>query len=86
MIYCIQGIAKTEIIEGRITVKVLNRAFIKERRQTLNKTLQEVADSVGMKNASTYMKYENGTYSFKAEQLPVLAKTLDCEIQDFFTE
>lgn len=67
-------------------MKILNHAFIKERRQTLNKTLQEVAESVGMKNASTYMKYENGTYSFKAEQLPVLAETLDCEIQDFFTE
>lgn len=66
-------------------MKVLNLGYIKERRQTLNKTLQEVAIEVGMKNASTYMKYENGTYSFKAEQLPQLAKSLECNIEDFFS-
>lgn len=66
-------------------MKVLNLGFIKERRQMLNKTLQEVAIEVGMKNASTYMKYENGTYSFKAEQLPQLATSLNCQIQDFFS-
>ncbi|MFP7202732.1 helix-turn-helix transcriptional regulator [Lysinibacillus halotolerans] len=66
-------------------MKVLNLGYIKERRQILNKTLQEVAIEVGMKNASTYMKYENGTYSFKAEQLPQLAKSLECNIEDFFS-
>ncbi|MEK4228931.1 helix-turn-helix domain-containing protein [Solibacillus sp. FSL H8-0538] len=57
---------------------------MKQRRQILNKTLQDVAVLMGMKNASTYMKYENGTYSFKADQLPLLARILDCEILDFF--
>jgi hypothetical protein len=32
------------------------------------------------------MKYENGTYSFKAEQLPYLAKHLNCKITDFFAK
>lgn len=49
-------------------------------------TLQEVADAMGIKNASTYMKYENGTYSFKAEQLPLLARVLKCETENFFVE
>ena len=47
-------------------------------------TLQEAADSMNMKNASTYLKYENGTYSFKAEQLPLLAKMLKCSTENFF--
>lgn len=65
-------------------MKYLNLPYIKKRRVELEKTLQDMADGLGMKNASTYMKYENGTYSFKAEQLPVLAKELKCKITDFF--
>ena len=65
-------------------MQTLNLDYIKRRRIELNKTLQEMADSQGMKNASTYLKYENGTYSFKAEQLPMLAKTLKCKITDLF--
>lgn len=65
-------------------MEYLNLQFIKTRRVELEKTLQDMADSLGMKNASTYMKYENGTYSFKADQLPVLAKALKCKITDFF--
>jgi len=84
MVYSIQRIAKIEIVRG-VPLKVLNLDFIKEKRQQLNKTLQDLAEPLGMKNASTYMKYENGTYSFKAEQLPILAKELECEIQDFFS-
>ncbi|RAZ73600.1 helix-turn-helix domain-containing protein [Planococcus halotolerans] len=62
----------------------LDLTFIKNRRNQLAKTLQDMADSMEMKNASTYMKYENGTYAFKAEQLPQLAKVLECKISDFF--
>ncbi|HBM3498194.1 TPA: helix-turn-helix transcriptional regulator, partial [Listeria innocua] len=36
--------------------------------------------------ASTYYKYENGSYSFKAEMLPKLASALDCDIENFFEE
>ncbi|MGE7672944.1 helix-turn-helix domain-containing protein [Lysinibacillus sp. NPDC094403] len=65
-------------------MKIFNLEFIKHRRQELEMTLQEAADLMNMKNASTYMKYENGTYSFKAEHLPLLAKILKCNTESFF--
>lgn len=65
-------------------MKKLNLLFIKKRRLEINKTLQEMADCLGMKNASTYLKYESGLYSFKADQLPALAEALKCKITDFF--
>lgn len=65
-------------------MKIFNLAFVKRRRQELKMTLQEAANSMNMKNASTYLKYENGTYSFKAEQLPLLAKMLKCSTENFF--
>lgn len=61
-----------------------NLLFIKERRKELGKTLQDMADSLYMKNASTYMKYENGEYSFRAFHLPILAKELNCNLSNFF--
>lgn len=64
----------------------LDLQFIKNRRNDLGENLQEMADSMEMKNASTYMKYENGTYAFKAEHLPKLAKVLKCKIPDFFNQ
>lgn len=67
-------------------MQTLNLNFIKQRRQTLNLSLQEMAEKMGFKNASTYLKYENGTYSFKADQLPLLSKTLQCRITDFFKQ
>lgn len=65
-------------------MKIFNLAFVKQRRQELRMTLQEAAESMNMKNASTYLKYENGTYSFKAEQLPLLANMLKCSTENFF--
>ncbi|MGE7915303.1 helix-turn-helix transcriptional regulator [Lysinibacillus xylanilyticus] len=61
-----------------------NLEYVKYRRLELNMTLQDAADAMGMKNASTYMKYENGTYAFRAEQLPLLAKIFKCKIENFF--
>lgn len=65
-------------------MQTLNLDFIKRRRISLKIPLQEMAEQLGFKNASTYMKYENGTYLFKAEQIPLLAKILKCNITDFF--
>ncbi|WP_313804727.1 helix-turn-helix transcriptional regulator [Cytobacillus sp.] len=64
----------------------LNHDFIKTRRQSLDISLQEMAEKLGFKNASTYLKYENGSYAFKADQLPVLSKVLKCKISDFFKQ
>lgn len=65
-------------------MQTFNLEYIKNRRLELGLSLQETAEAMGMKNASTYMKYENGAYSFKAEQLPLLAAVLKCEIENFF--
>jgi transcriptional regulator with XRE-family HTH domain len=59
--------------------------FIKKRRSELGISMQKMAEYLGFKNASTYLKYEKGVYNFKAEHLPILADVFKCEIQDFFT-
>lgn len=69
-----------------IIVKVFSLDFIKQRRQELNMTLKEAANAMKMKNASTYLKYENGVYAFKAEQLPLLASILRCSEENFFEQ
>lgn len=58
--------------------------FIKRKRNDNRITLQEMAEILGFKNASTYMKYEKGDYSFKAEHLPAIAERLGCQVQDLF--
>lgn len=58
--------------------------FIAKRRIERGLTLQDMAESLGFKNASTYLKYEKGEYDFKANHLPVLAKKLRCGLHDFF--
>ena len=59
---------------------------IKKHRIEQNKTLQDVADALNYKSASTYMKHEKGDHAFKANQLPTLAFILNCSIMDFFSE
>lgn len=66
-------------------MKQLNLNYVKARRIELGLSLQEVANELGFKNASTYLKYENGDYLFKAEILPSLATILKCKIENFFT-
>ncbi|XOS94569.1 hypothetical protein ACLMAB_10720 [Brevibacillus laterosporus] len=43
-----------------------------------------MAETLGFKNASTYMKYERGTYCFKANHVPALSKKLNCKIEKLF--
>lgn len=61
-----------------------NLKFIEKRRNELDIPMQKMAIELGFKNASTYLKYERGDYSFKAKQLPLLAKILKCKVTDFF--
>ena len=61
-----------------------NLEFIKNRRKELGITTAEMAQALGFKNLSTYWKHENGHYKFKAEQIPLLAKLLQCSPQNFF--
>ena len=67
-------------------MKIINLNFILTKRVNLNLTLQEMAESMGFKNASTYSKYEKGEYEFKANQLPILAEKLQCKMSDLFFE
>ncbi|WP_369413932.1 XRE family transcriptional regulator [Aquibacillus saliphilus] len=46
-------------------MQTLNLNYIKNRRIELGITLQEMASYLGLKNGSTYMKYENGTFHLK---------------------
>ncbi|MFP3392190.1 helix-turn-helix domain-containing protein [Brevibacillus sp. SIMBA_040] len=62
----------------------INLTYIAKRRMEQGLTLQEMAESLGFKNASTYLKYEKGSYDFKANHLPVLAKKLKCGLHDLF--
>jgi transcriptional regulator with XRE-family HTH domain len=62
----------------------LNLDLIRERRLELNLNLQEMADHLGFKHASTYMKYERGIYSFKADHVPLLAIHLKFPVEDLF--
>lgn len=64
---------------------VINYEFIKKRRIEKGYSLQDMALKLGFKNASTYFKYEKGEYSLRAEMLPLLAKHLDCKVENFFT-
>lgn len=62
----------------------VNLEFIRKRRSEMGISMQKMAEHLGFKNASTYLKYEKGVYSFKAEHLPILADVFACELQDFF--
>lgn len=64
----------------------LNLKSIKKQRIEQKKTLQDLADALDYKSASTYMKHEKGDHAFKANQLPMLAFVLNCSIMDFFSE
>lgn len=66
-------------------METLNLQFIKGRRNARKLSMQDMANMLDMSHASTYMKYENGDYAFKARHLPSLAEALDCKIVDFFT-
>lgn len=60
--------------------------YIRERRKKLGISMKQMANVLGFKNASTYLKYERGDYSFRAEHLPVLADQLECDVSDFFNQ
>lgn len=67
-------------------MSMVNLEYIRSRRAALGLSQQFVANALGFKNASTYLKYENGTYVFKAKMLPKLAELFEVEIDKFFCE
>lgn len=63
---------------------MLNLDYIKSRRKELKITLTQMAELLGLSNASVYYKYESGIYLIKATTLPLLAEILKCDIRNFF--
>ena len=63
----------------------LDLGYIAARRKELRLSVDEAASALGLANGSSYWKYEHGIYKFNAEVLPLLAKTLNCKIENFFT-
>lgn len=50
---------------------------IKDRREELNLSQEELAHKIGSKNRSTVSNYEQGSRSFKQSQIVMFAKALD---------
>lgn len=57
---------------------------IRERRELLNFTQEEMAVAMGMKDKSVYSKYETGKSKWRAEHLSQLAELLHVEVGHFF--
>jgi DNA-binding XRE family transcriptional regulator len=67
-------------------MNTVDLAKIKQRRKEMRINQQEMAELLGLKNASTYCKYENGAYKFDADHIPVVAKKLKFKVSEIFFE
>lgn len=65
---------------------IIDLKFIKDRRTELGFSTQEMAETLGFRDGSTYWNYETGKYRIKADMLPKLAIKLNCKIENFFTK
>lgn len=62
----------------------LNLGYIAARRKELKLRQADMAERLGMKGAPDYSKYENGVYKWNAEDMPKVAKALECPIENLF--
>jgi len=62
----------------------LNLKYIAARRKELNLRQADMAARLGMGGAPDYSKYENGVYKWNAEDIPRVAKALECPIESLF--
>lgn len=65
--------------------KEINLSLIKKTRQNLRLTQQDMAEILGLNDKSKYSRRENGEYSFRLEELPVLVNTLQIPYEKIFT-
>lgn len=63
----------------------VNLAFIKRRREELGVTQAEMAKKLGLRSASGYNHYENGNRKFTAISMPIIAKILQCSLEELYT-
>lgn len=64
--------------------KGLNLEYIAKRRKELNLRQVDMAQRLGMGGAPDYNKYEKGVYKWNAEDMPLVAKVLECPIERLF--
>lgn len=67
-------------------MKRVNTELIQERMTQKKITLQEMAEFLGYKNASSMHKYLNGAYQFRAHHVPVLLEKLSITMEELFFE
>lgn len=63
----------------------LDLNVLKRKRLEKGYSMQYMAEALGFKTAASYLNYERGTSELRADMLPVLAKTLGCSIETFYT-
>ena len=59
--------------------------YIRKRREALGKTLQQIADEVGV-TFGAISQYESGLTMPGADKLPKLAQALGCTIDELYRE
>lgn len=64
----------------------INLQLIKERRLELKLTQQDMANRLNLGSKANYSRYESGKYTFDANAIPVLHRTLGIPITKLFTQ
>lgn len=64
----------------------INLQLIKDKRHEYGYTMQEMAETLGLKTRADYFKRENGDTRFKSVELPILSKKLHIPINHFFNQ
>ena len=62
----------------------INLDIIRNKRIEKGISLEKMAKLLSLANGSVYYKRENGDYKFRPEELPILARTLECDLLIFF--
>lgn len=83
---CVERFAKSatqgEVI--KVAMLELDLELIRSKRLELEIPLQEMSDALGLKNASSYFKYEKGDYKFNADHLPIVCTKLGLNMNEVF--
>lgn len=63
----------------------VNLKFIKQRREELGITQSQMAKELGLSASSGYNHYENGNRRLTANLIPIIARVLQCSIEELYT-
>ncbi|WP_338231608.1 helix-turn-helix domain-containing protein [Companilactobacillus muriivasis] len=58
--------------------------LIKNTRLKKGYTIEQMSGILNLKSKSSYFKRENGAYAFKADEIPILSKTLNLSYEKIF--